>query len=259
MPPKILKTLDKIRRPFFTKRLQSLGIDANDRVASADFYTKYTAIQHYIQQNIPSFVSPFPNYYEDEDGINPAYQNIAQFQSPWLLNQNEKRIWVLRSDFILATGIKNAYQKRYGYTGLADAFSPSVHQFINWKNRYGHPSLALAEGSYDGSVFYAGYLCQREGFLQVYLSSGRFDRKDLNTEQIHVLETYIAALFQNTYGKQDIVFEFAIPGDDAYHSVFFGDGHFPEDNPRRRYTVASIQATLEQMSSTHYHSTLSIG
>ena len=248
--PIIFYDQNNVRLPFFSTRLQLPRIYTESKlhllVESATDFAKYTSIQSYIQQNIPPLISQFPNY-ENEEGINPAYQNIAQIQSTCFLNKDEKRIWVLRSDFILATGVKNAYKNRYGYKGLADTFSPAVHHFLNWSNRSGHPSLALAEGSYDGTVLYAGYICQRDGFLQVYLSSGRFDRSDLNAEKMHILESYIAAIFQVTYGRQDIVFEFAIPGNPAYHSVFFGDGLFPAENPRRRYTFSSIQETFEHL------------
>lgn len=248
--PIIFYDQNNVRLPFFSTRLQRPRVYTESTldflIQSASDFAKYTSIQRYIQQHIPPLISQFPNY-ENEEGINPAYQNAAQIESTCFLNIDEKRIWVLRSDFILATGVKNAYKTRYGYTGLADTFSPAVHHFLNWSNRSGHPSLALAEGRYDGTVLYAGYICQRDGFLQVYLSSGRFDRSDLNAEQMHILESYIAAIFQVTYGRQDIVFEFAIPGNPAYHRVFFGDGIFPAENPRRRYTFSSIQDTFERL------------
>jgi hypothetical protein len=205
----------------------------------------FANLQEYIKHNIPPVK---PQYtYDKESGINPAYQNISQFKQRQFLLHNEKRIWVLRSDFILATGVKNAYQQEYGYNGLADTFDESLHPFLNWENRYGHPSLALAEDEYDGFAYYAGFLCQRTNFLQVYLSSGRFERKDLSAEQTHRLECYIAALFQDTYGVQDIVFEYGIPGDRAYLSVFFGEGIFSPENPRRCYTYESIKNTLQMI------------
>ncbi len=206
----------------------------------------YSPLQEQIREQIRSILPQAENY-EHEVGINPAYQAINQFAQPQPLALLEKRIWVLRSDFILATGVKNAYKQSYNYQGLADTFEPGLFEFLNWKNRYGHPTLALAESNYDGSSYYAGYICQREGFLQVYLSSGRYDRKDLDEEQKKLLEIYIAAQFQTAYGVQDIVFEFAIPGDPTYHGVFFTDGRFPYDNPRQRYTKESLKTNLENL------------
>ncbi|WED42149.1 hypothetical protein [Legionella cardiaca] len=200
----------------------------------------YADAEHYIAKNIPPIK---PKYsYDDEGNINPGFQNIQQVNFP--LQPLEKRIWVLRTDFILALGVKNAYQKEYGYYGLEDSFSKSVHPFLNWKDRSGHPSLALVEKDYDGSVFYAGYLCQREKFLQVYLVSGRFDRSDLNKEQTQILEAYIAAQLQVAYGKQPIVFDYGNPEDPEYHKIFFANGLFAPSNPRRIYSSESINLIL---------------
>lgn len=91
---------------------------------------------------------------------------------------------------------KNAYEKEYGYTGFKNSFSKSLHSFLNWNDRYGHPSLTLPEGDYDGSVFYAGYICQRKGYLQVYLVSGRFERNDLNEEQTRILKPILLPSFR---------------------------------------------------------------
>ncbi|ARB92088.1 hypothetical protein [Legionella longbeachae] len=199
--------------------------------------------QHYIKSTIPP-VSPKYSY-SDEGSINPGYQEITSIHSP--LKPQEKRIWALRSDFILATGVKNAYEKEYGYTGFKNSFSKSLHSFINWKDRYGHPSLTLPEGDYDGSVFYAGYVCQRKGYLQVYLVSGRFERNDLNEEQTRILEAYIAAQFQTAYGNQEIVFDYGDSNNPSYHATFFSDGLFEKNNPQRRYNQSSIQNILQNI------------
>lgn len=144
----------------------------------------YTTAQNYINNNISAIHPPYK--YDNEENINPAFENIQQVKYPLALE--DKRIWVLRKDFNLILGIKNAYKKDYNYHGFEDHFNPKLFTFIDLKDRYGHPSLCLTEEGYDGSVFYAGYLCQRAKFLQVYLVSGRFDRKDLNKEQTSILE-----------------------------------------------------------------------
>lgn len=207
----------------------------------------YLDAQCYIRRNITPVK---PKYsYENEASINPAYQDIEHVDYP--LQYLDKRIWVLRSDFILATGVKNAYKTEFGYTGFEDSFSQSVHSFINWKDRYGHPSLTVIDDNYDGSVFYAGYICQRKGYLQVYLASGRFDRKDLTKEQTSILEAYIAAQFQIAYGKQEIVFDYADPDNLLYHTTFFGNGLFPKENPQRRYTSSLIRDILQNIPQQH--------
>lgn len=212
----------------------------------------YANAEQYIKKYIPP-VKPKYNY-PGEGCINPGYENIAGVRYP--LRFQEKRIWALRSDFILATGVKNAYQSEYGYTGLKDSFSESVHTFLNWKDRYGHPSLTLAEGDYDGSAFYAGYICQRKGYLQVYLVSGRFERTDLSTEQARILEAYIASQFQAAYGDQDIVFDFGDSNVPQYHATFFSNGLFDSSNPQRRYNKLTIRDILKNIPETPRQATL---
>lgn len=214
-------------------------------VTHAETALNYSEAQHFIQTQIKPVI---PKYsYPGEKSINPAFQNIEQVSSPLL--PLEKRIWALRSDLQLVTGVKNAYEEEYGYQGLADTFSPSNLIFLNRKDRYGHPSLTIPEGDYDGSAFYAGYLCQRQGYLQVYLASGRFDRNDLDQQQVAVLEAYIAAHFQAAYGQQEIVFDYADPDNSYYHRTFFSHGSFKEDNPHRRYDAAKIREILSSISS----------
>ena len=205
--------------------------------------SNYAKVQDYIKNNIPPVK---PKYsYPGEGCINPGYQDIISIQNSLL--QQEKRIWVLRSDFILATGVKNAYEKEYGYTGFKNSFSESLYPFLNWGDRYGHPSLTLTEGNYDGSAFYAGYICQRVGYLQVYLVSGRFERTDLNEEQTCILEAYIAAQFQTVYGNQDIVFDYGDSEVTSYHATFFSGGTFDKTNPQRRYNQSSIRDILQNI------------
>lgn len=218
-------------------------------VSQAESTLNYSAAQHFIQTQIAPVK---PKYsYPGEESINPAFQNIEQVSYP--LQALEKRIWVLRSDLQLVTGVKNAYGKEYGYQGLADTFSKSSLKFLNPKDRYGHPSLTIPEGDYDGSAFYAGYLCQRQGYLQVYLASGRFDRNDLDQQQVAVLEAYIAAQFQSAYGQQEIVFDFADPDNSYYHQTFFSHNAFKKDNPQRRYDSVKIREILSSLSSEKHY------
>lgn len=220
----------------------------SEAVETAYRDARYAEAQAYIKKNIRPV---YPKYsYPGEDCINPAYQDSISVREP--LRLGEKRIWALRSDFILAFGVKNAYEKEYKYTGFKDSFSKSLYPFINWADRYGHPSLTLPEKNpgkedYDGSAFYAGYICQRAGYLQVYLVSGRFERTDLNAKQIRVLEAYIASQLQTCYGIQDIAFDYGDSEVPSYHTTFFSDGIFDKNNPRRWYTEASIRDILQNI------------
>ncbi|KTD13727.1 hypothetical protein Lgra_0862 [Legionella gratiana] len=235
------KSISKHKSP---RIYQSSSISAAVQIAHRD--SCFEKAQNYIKNNIAPVK---PKYsYSNEGSINPGYQEITSIHYP--LRPQEKRIWALRSDFILATGIKNAYEKEYGYTGFKDSFSKSLHSFLNWNDRYGHPSLTLPENDYDGSAFYAGYVCQRTGYLQVYLVSGRFERNDLNEEQTHILEAYIAAQFQAVYGNQEIVFDYGDSNISSYHAAFFRDGLFEKNNPQRRYTQSSIQDILQNIPTT---------
>ena len=190
-------------------------------------------LEDYIRKNIPVVKATYG--YADEGGINAVYEAIPSTDHG-RLRLYEKRIWALRSDFILATGIKNAYKEEHGYNGLAESLDKLVHKHVDWKNRYGHPSLTLPEGKYDGSAYYAGYLCQHSDYLQVYLCSGRFDRTDLNEEATAKLETYIAEIFWAQYGEQDIQFDQGDSNNPAYHALFFKNAPLPQDIAKRRYS-----------------------
>lgn len=223
-------------------RLFSLSdIKKGIHTAMSDAHTQEA--KQYIQSFIPPVKPTF--LYPGEGCLNPGYQPITSVSTR--LRLNEKRIWVLRSDFILATGVKNAYEKEYGYTGFKEAFSEPLHKHLNWNDRYGHPSLTLPEGDYDGSAFYAGYVCQRQGFLQVYLVSGRFERFDLNETQTQRLEAYIASQFLTAYGNQTIVFNAGDSDDPKYHTTFFSDGKFGDDVPTRCYTEERISQILQSI------------
>jgi len=233
----------KVSRTYTSERIAAA-------IQLACVETNIGIAEQYIQKNITPVRKKY--CYPNETSINPGYQDIAVARGP--LRHCEKRIWALRSDFTLATGVKNAYEKEYGYTGFYESFSKSLHALIDWNDRYGHPSLTLAEGDYDGSAYYAGYICQRDGFLQVYLVSGRFERTDLNEKQTAILEAFIAAQFLAVFGLQDITFDYGDSDDPRYHTAFFGGGFKGrgslEGNPQRYYNRQSIRTILETLSLT---------
>lgn len=233
----------KISRIYTSERIEAA-------IQLARIETKIGVAEQYIRKHIAPVSKKY--IYPNENSINPGYQDIGHVRGP--LRPGEKRIWALRSDFILATGVKNAYEKEYRYTGFVESFSPSLHALIDWNDRYGHPSLTLTEGNYDGAAYYAGYICQRDGFLQVYLVSGRFERTDLNEKQTAILEAFISSQFQVVFGLQDIIFDYGDSDDPRYHTAFFGGGFKGEGslegNPQRCYNRQSIQAVLQTLSST---------
>lgn len=107
---------------------------------------------------------------------------------------------VLREDGVLATGIKNRSSHF-----LRSKIEESVYKYVNWNDRYGHPSLA--EGK---KVYAAGHLCQRKGRLDVALYSGRYHRNDLSIEQIILLEQHCAAILLEAYSIQQSIYFYEI-------------------------------------------------
>lgn len=187
--------------------------------------------------------------YAGENAINPAFESLDQMIHP--LQLNEKRIWLLRSDFNIVLGVKNAYQEMWGYYGLADIFDANQYAYINWEDRVGHPSLAMPEENYTGDAFYAGHIAQREGYLEVLNYSGRFDRHDLSEAKLKKMEGYMALRFQKAFGQQPVIFitnarnNFA----DYYElSRFYSDQTLIHESmiPKRRYDFPSIQKILAE-------------
>jgi hypothetical protein len=205
--------------------------------------------QHYIKTNITPIYKADKKY-DGENAINPAFENIAQVKKT--LRLNEKRIWLLRSDFILALGVKNAYQDMWGYQGLLDTFDECNYPHIEWQDRAGHPSLAFPDDTYDGSVYYAGHFAQRDGYLEVLNYSGRFDRHDLTEEQLKKLEAYVSLQFQKAFGEQKIVFITNARNTNADYyelSLFYTDSTLQKlAIPKREYTLETIASILSPKS-----------
>ena len=222
-------------------------------------------IKTYIRENIPPTSPAYIR--ENELSINPAYQPIDEIYCPLKINQ--KKIWLLRSDFILVLGNKNSNWTCFKETGLYEAIEPELHSYINWDDRYGHPSLALPHNGYDGSVFYGGYIAQRTNFLEIFMFSGRYHRHDLDDHKKKILESYIAYHFQNAFGNQPVIFIEAItfgngPAalDNFELSIFYSDNPLPAYCTRRRYDRNEIMTTLTQatqlsrQSSNHHSSSV---
>lgn len=224
-------------RWFFPESLQLVEVEEQKQEALV------TSYKVFIKQQILPIALKYE--YQGEENINPAYQSITDVNKR--LNRHEKRIWALREDFILATGVKNAYQERYGYTGFKDAFPDEIdlNQYIDLKDRFGHPSLTFNHFDEKIKVYYAGYLSQGENCLSVCLASGRYYRNDLTDEQIKVLETYLSILFQQAYGSQKVIFYYGIKDftdyktlDEYYEhlGVFFCDNEEKlASEPKRHY------------------------
>ena len=203
----------------------------------------------YIIEHIPPISAKYvrPN----ELSINPTYQNSDVIDQP--LKRNQKKIWVLRSDMILAVGNKNANWTKFNDTDLPEAIESELHAHVNWDDRYGHTSLAIPHPGYDGSVLYGGYLAQRDGYIELYTFSGRYYRQDLDDHRKAILEAYVAHLFQDTYGDQPMVFMDAIAVgpravlDNFELSIFINNNPLPEYCTRRPYTRDTIQSVFDSM------------
>lgn len=201
-----------------------------------------------IEQNITPIDLNYSR--KGECSINPAYQNSAS------INQNlkvgEKKIWALREDFILAVGVKNAYQSEFSYHGFESTFDENINlsDSLNLSDRFGHPSLTLNEYDQQLKVYYAGYLSKNSNGLGIFLASGRYFRNDLTLEQISLLESYISLLFQKAYGSQEVTFycgmrsyeEYASDADYYSHlGLFFNESKdltckALENEPSRHYS-----------------------
>ncbi len=199
-----------------------------------------------IQDHIRSHISPIlpSRIYANESNFNPTYQDIATISC--ILHQNQKKIWVYRTDGIIAIGNKNANWISFAENSLSEATHHSLHKHIDWNDRYGHPSLAFPYPGYDGSVYYAGLLAQRNGYLEIYLSSGRYNRHDLNEIDQKVLESYIAHQFQFAFGTQPVCF-IDSPSDNYYESShFYYDRPLPEYCERRTYTSEEVRDFFQE-------------
>ena len=179
--------------------------------------------------------------YQEEQALNPAYEDISNNSTN--LPIGAKRIWALRGDFILATGIKNSYAQEFSYNGMREAFSPHQYKYINWQDRYGHPSLTLAENSSVGA-YYAGYLSLEENQINVFLASGRYHRQDLSLKSTTILELYIAHKLQKAYGNKKVIFYHGIKPYENYSSqkeyydhlgLFFKSPSQLKQEPQRIY------------------------
>lgn len=173
--------------------------------------------------------------YANEKSINPAYCDLEHAQP---LCPDEKKIWVLRGDLIFAIGNKNTYVE-LGNTDILTVIELSLHKYIDLSDRYGHPSLTLPEGDYDGSAYYAGWLYQNINRIELLLYSGRYQNMKISRSQQCYLERYISQQLMNTYGEQDIIF-YDFEKEEELEVYLQGD-LFSSSVTRRVYTPDSIQ------------------
>lgn len=206
-------------------------------------------------KSMPSTTAKY--YHANEAGVNPVYENSEDCTE---LCVNEKKIWVLRTDLILALGIKNG-AVNHGNTNILDRVDSSMHAWITSSNRYGHPSLAVPDGTYDGSVYYAGWLRKHQNHIEIFLSSGRFQNIQLTVAQREIVETYIAYKLMLSYGEQHIVFfDWTAEKNDEEFSLFVQCKPFPHDKKRRIYTpqlIDIINKKLEEQCENKYSPALS--
>lgn len=199
---------------------------------------------------IKTFPSVAPPYqYDSEKGmyinpdynekyINPAYCDIDHCLPLCL---HEKRIWVLRTDLTLATGIKNANLDE-GNTNIFSKIDETMHELIDPDDRYGHPSLAHPANGYDGSVYYTGWLHQHGNHLEVFVGSGRYHNKQLRPQQQKFLEFYIYLKLLEVYGEQKIIFTDYFVKEEL-EGFLKGDSYQDRNKPTRFYTPIPTKLT----------------
>lgn len=224
-----------LRRPHFFQQKCNSTFDA----------LQARNIAAYIAEHIPPVSALYTR--ENEWSINPTYQNSDAIVKS--LEIDQKKIWLLRSDFILAVGNKNSNWTNFNDTELPDAIEEDLHRYVNWDDRYGHPSLATPHSEFDGSAFYGGYLAQREGYIEIYTFSGRYHRQDLDAKDKAILEAYIALHFQHAYGNQPVIFIDAVASESAdldnfELSMFINNHPLPDYCIRRIYQNEHIQSIL---------------
>ena len=211
-------------------------------------------VKAYISEHIPAVPALYIR--ENELSINPAYQNTDAIVRS--LDIGQKKIWLLRSDFILAVGNKNSNWTNFKDTQLSAAIETDLHAHINWEDRYGHPSLATPHSGYDGAVYYGGYLAQRNDCIEIYTFSGRYHRHDLDARHKAIMEAYIAYHFQIAYGNQCVVFIDAVAVsstvlDNFELSIFMSKNPLPDYCIRRPYDserILSIFNDINNVSAT---------
>lgn len=216
-----------------------------------------SALLDSVKDYIKTYISPvLPAYIrQNESAMNPAYQDITATRDKLFLN--EKKIWLFRSDMIVAVGNKNAYWINFAENGLADAIDTKLHRYINWEDRYGHPSLAFEYPGYRSGAFYAGLLAQRNGHLEIFTSSGRYFRTDLDEKSKKMIEAYLAYVFQQTYGKQPVIFVDSPCSDDYFEcSLFYNDQALPEYCSKRKYDAEDIERIFADISTMIIHERL---
>jgi hypothetical protein len=190
-----------------------------------------------------------PKYlHSNEVGINPVYEDSDDCAE---LCPHEKKIWVLRTDLILAIGIKNG-AVQHGNTNILDRVDPSMHEWITPGNRYGHPSLAVPEGTYDGTVYYAGWLRKNHNRIEIFLSSGRFQNAQLTIEQREIIEAYVAYKLMSAYGEQHVLFfDWSAEKNDIEFNQFVQSKPFPQDKKPRVYTPQFLQIMNMKLEGLH--------
>lgn len=217
---------EKKERALIEAAIEAPWLNLDEVVVKHKLYDHASFFKKQNRKTIKSIIieskTVYPYHYHNADnkGRNPTYQNIVGRQPS--LKLNEKRIWVLRGDFQLATGIKFFYrgEERVG--------------------RYGHPSL-----SDNGPVYYSGWMAQRSDHIEMLLHSGRFHRKLYGVNE-ECMEIYIAKILMDAYGRQSIVFNEVYYEDHLYHHFEY-DYPTPQ-RPERRdrvYTPEFIDRIIE--------------
>jgi hypothetical protein len=205
-----------------------------------------------LQVNLPQWAISRPNYsYVGEVGINPFYESLETGYG-YKLCPGIKKIWALRGDSILATGIKNGRYNRNiaEYRGLPEVMDDCKEYSVGLNrevmannlltNRYGHPSLAVPEGSYTGGAYAGGWVYQNETGVYVMYHCGRFN----NRARDPIIEKFLAFKFMTAYSEaKQIIFIDGANNMDDFFSYYAEK--LPANHPRRVYPVAAIEREIQ--------------
>lgn len=191
-----------------------------------------------LEEKIKTYPKTYPRYsYKGENAMNPAYEAVDEFST---IKPNEKKIWALRGDLVLAVGVKNVDMNLHkGAPALMATVTDQAQQFLNFRDRFGHPSLAVKDENFDGSVYMAGWVCQRnDGAIEIALQSGRFQNKALTNDQRDDIELYIARRFMSAYGDTNVIF---YDHTDKMVSRYFNDLKQSASSEKRVYTPTMVK------------------
>lgn len=177
---------------------------------------KLNELIQYIELDVIKKIDPIvPTLYVEEgDGLNPGYIEIEELRP---LCIHEKRIFLLRADMALATGLKNdpragTYLDNFGgcQTGTPfikqnNTIPDEITDYVE-SHLFGHPTLACESNGYLPGI-YGGWMRRlSEDTIEILLSTGRFKGIEVSDEERTCIETHVARRMMKSQQCSDIIF-----------------------------------------------------